>query len=415
MCRHNVAPSISPPEGGQGAFTAIAEIVVPLENDPSTNGSRVDIDGLREHLVDMNELTLRTEVSKTRISGGIEFLAVDGRLGGLSPDSFSGTSSPPMAYPSAPLFASRLNSMGARVDLWSGEDAVLGWVARQGQIRGLDLVDFNCPQHLEGLAPTTVREAVTSASLLTGAVCTRFTADFENGAFTNPDPEKRSEAIDLALHAAEWARELEAKELVVWSAYDGYDYAFQADYRLMWRHCIEAFRTVCDAFPDLKVSLEPKPTEPRRFFIHNTAGAALLMVRDIERDNMGLTLDFGHGLMAAENPAQSAALAGQAGKLFGVQLNDGFVRPGCEDGLALGTVHPTMTLEFIYWLQRSTYEGHIYFDTFPKNEDPVREAEYNIRQFRRWWRLASRLTEQGVAELLAKQDTMGVLELLEAQ
>jgi len=119
--------------------------------------------------------------------------------------------------------------------------------------------------------------------------------------------------------------------------------------------------------------------------------------------------------MAAENPAQSAALAGQDGKLFGVQLNDGFVRPGCEDGLALGTVHPNLTLEFIYWLQRTEYQGHIYFDTFPRNEDPIREAEYNIRQFKKWWRLAQTLETQGLRELLGRQDVMAVLELMEAQ
>ena len=187
---------------------------------------------------------------------------------------------------------------------------------------------------------------------------------------------------------------------MVWTAYDGYDYSLQSDYTLMWNHCVEAFQIICDAFTDLKVSLEPKPTEPRRFFIHNTTGTALLMLRDIARENMGLTLDFGHCLMASENPAQSVALTGQEGKLFGVQLNDGFVKPGCEDGLALGTVHPSMTLEFIYWLQRFDYQGHIYFDTFPKNEDPVREAEFNIRRFRKWWTLANALDEQGLSEML---------------
>ena len=305
--------------------------------------------------------------------------------------------------------------MGARRDLWDGDHSTLDWVARQGTIKGLDLVDFNCPQHLQGLAVEEVKSSLKESSLKTGAVCTRFTEDFVNGAFTNPEHAKRKAAIELALDAGEWACRLDADELVVWSAYDGYDYSMQSDYPLMWKQCVEAFRVVCDAFPKLKVSLEPKPTEPRRFYIHNTSGAALLMVRDIDRENMGLTLDFGHCLMAGENPGQSAALAGQEGKLYGVQLNDGFVRPGCEDGLALGTVHPSMTLEFIYWLQRFDYQGHIYFDTFPKNEDPVREAEYNIRRFRKWWNLARTLDQKGFQEMLENQDTMSILELLEDQ
>ena len=52
----------------------------------------------------------------------------------------------------------------------------------------------------------------------------------------------------------------------------------------------------------------------------NTA-AALLLVREVDRPNFGVTLDYGHQLMAGENPAQSVAMAGAAGKLFGVQAS----------------------------------------------------------------------------------------------
>jgi xylose isomerase len=43
-------------------------------------------------------------------------------------------------------YGSRLNSMKDRSDLWEGPNDVFGWVARQGTIKGLDLVDFNYPQ-----------------------------------------------------------------------------------------------------------------------------------------------------------------------------------------------------------------------------------------------------------------------------
>lgn len=56
--------SPGPDEVGQGAFAALAEIVALLESDPQTDWSTVDIDGLREHLVDMNQLTLNARVSK---------------------------------------------------------------------------------------------------------------------------------------------------------------------------------------------------------------------------------------------------------------------------------------------------------------------------------------------------------------
>lgn len=49
--------------------------------------------------------------------------------------------------------------------------------------------------------------------------------------------------------------------------------------------------------------------------------------------------------------------------------NDGHSRLGAEDGLVFGSVHPTMALELVVWLKRVEYQGAIYFDTFPHNED----------------------------------------------
>jgi len=64
--------SVLPTEPGQGAFAAISEIVAMLAADPQTDWSRVNIDALRAHLVDMNNLVIRTSVSARDIPGGIE-------------------------------------------------------------------------------------------------------------------------------------------------------------------------------------------------------------------------------------------------------------------------------------------------------------------------------------------------------
>jgi hypothetical protein len=62
---------------GQDAFGALQEIVRILEADPHTDRSKVNMDGLREHLIDMNEVTLHTDAAIRRIDGGIE-VAVTG-------------------------------------------------------------------------------------------------------------------------------------------------------------------------------------------------------------------------------------------------------------------------------------------------------------------------------------------------
>jgi hypothetical protein len=56
---------------GQDAFGAIAEIVRMLEADPATDWSKVDIERLRQHLIDMNEVVLRSAVTQTPVSRGL--------------------------------------------------------------------------------------------------------------------------------------------------------------------------------------------------------------------------------------------------------------------------------------------------------------------------------------------------------
>ena len=61
--KHMAAMNGMPVEGGQSAFAAIQEIVGILENDPHTDWSKVDIEALRQHLIDMDNVTLRAAVT----------------------------------------------------------------------------------------------------------------------------------------------------------------------------------------------------------------------------------------------------------------------------------------------------------------------------------------------------------------
>ena len=63
----------APTQPGQGAFAAIQEIVGILEADPKTDWSKVNIDALRQHLIDMNAVTLATDVKSEPVEGGMRF------------------------------------------------------------------------------------------------------------------------------------------------------------------------------------------------------------------------------------------------------------------------------------------------------------------------------------------------------
>jgi hypothetical protein len=66
-----------PTMSGQDAFGTIQEVVQILETDPTTDWSKVNIAALREHLIDMNEVTLRAVASERALDNGVE-IAVTG-------------------------------------------------------------------------------------------------------------------------------------------------------------------------------------------------------------------------------------------------------------------------------------------------------------------------------------------------
>jgi len=68
------AVAVVPTQPGQGAFAAIQEIVQILKADPATDWSKVNIEALRQHLIDMDNVTLHAGVTNQPIDGGMVFV-----------------------------------------------------------------------------------------------------------------------------------------------------------------------------------------------------------------------------------------------------------------------------------------------------------------------------------------------------
>lgn len=73
MTHPGAAAASIPARPGQAAFAAIAEIVAILRADPATDWSKVNIEALRQHLIDMDDVTIRAGVREEAIDGGARF------------------------------------------------------------------------------------------------------------------------------------------------------------------------------------------------------------------------------------------------------------------------------------------------------------------------------------------------------
>lgn len=73
---HGAAPASATPltAPGNDAFAALQEAVEKLLADPKTDWSRVNLEALRQHLVDMQNFTFNVEVTAQKpIDNGVEF------------------------------------------------------------------------------------------------------------------------------------------------------------------------------------------------------------------------------------------------------------------------------------------------------------------------------------------------------
>ncbi|MEO6878243.1 MAG: hypothetical protein ABI205_07170, partial [Gemmatimonadaceae bacterium] len=68
---HDMAPPVAAPSSGQAAFAAISDVVRALEADSTTDWTKVDIEALRAHLIDMDNVTLRAVAKQSNIPGGV--------------------------------------------------------------------------------------------------------------------------------------------------------------------------------------------------------------------------------------------------------------------------------------------------------------------------------------------------------
>ena len=55
----------------QAAFATIQDIVQKLKVDPKTDWSRVNLEALRQHLIDMDQVIMRSSVTQANVDGGV--------------------------------------------------------------------------------------------------------------------------------------------------------------------------------------------------------------------------------------------------------------------------------------------------------------------------------------------------------
>jgi len=202
------------------------------------------------------------------------------------------------------------------------------------------------------------------------------------GSLSSPDAAIRKQAVADTKKGLDFTRTIKAEGYNLWTGQDGFDYPFQTNYQEQWKNMVASVRELCDYAPDVKIAIEPKLREPRNRSLVDTVATALMICNDVDRKNVGLTIDVGHTLQAGGNMARDLDMAIGCDRLFNVHVNDNY--GSWDDDLIVGSVHLIEFLEMFHVLNKRKYSGWISVDIFPYREnqfEAVRESILYMEKF----------------------------------
>ncbi|MTD13246.1 TIM barrel protein [Nakamurella sp. YIM 132087] len=295
-------------------------------------------------------------------------------------------------------------------DGYGAPRTVVDAIELAGQVPDLSVVDLNYPFFGGDFTREDIKAALDAQGLeVIGITPEIYTRVFAKGSFTNPDPGVRELAHELITEAADVVRYFGADYVKLWPGQDGWDYPFQVDHGALWKNSIDGVGRLAAENPDLKFVIEYKPREPRVHMSYSSVARTLLGIEKIGLPNVGILLDFGHALFGGESPADSAQLAIDHGRLFGMDVNDNL--RGWDDDMVAGTVHPIELFEFFYTLEKNNWKGVWQLDQFPFREDSVAAATSAIDFLKAVQRALAKLDFAAVQEAQDNHDAITALRL----
>jgi xylose isomerase len=144
-----------------------------------------------------------------------------------------------------------------------------------------------------------------------------------DGAYTASSKEDYDFAIWRSLRSVDIAKALGTNKIQLWLAREGTLCTESKNPVKMIRQMRDAFNTILQYDPEVRILIEPKPNEPIDRSYCGTAGHALAIgAQTCDPSRVGICIETAHSILAGLDPAADMGFALAWGKLWGVHLND---------------------------------------------------------------------------------------------
>ena len=235
-------------------------------------------------------------------------------------------------------------------------------------------------------------------------------ARIAGGTLSNRDPAIRAEFTQKAKEAMDFCKAIGGVDVMLWLGHDGFDYPFEDDYNTRYGWLAENLHEIASYRSDVKVTIEYKAADPRISQDISNAPKALALCNEVNLPNLGVILDYGHALIAGENPAESAALLNRYNRLFHIHLSDNYCKT--DDDMLIGGITLWRTLEFFYQLQEIGYDGYYVLDIWPPRMDGVEATKVSVKRTLALWNLAKSLPREKMRQYQQEGNVPAIYDLL---
>jgi xylose isomerase len=275
-------------------------------------------------------------------------------------------------------------------------------------VKGVDGLELCYPQDFSN--PAELKKLMESNGLGVSAINVRSRRQdrWIRGSFTSEDPKERAEVVDEFKNAMDIAQELGTDRITTCPLNDGHDYVFEMDYLAAYDYAADSFHKICQHDSKVRICIEYKPSDPRVHCLLASAGETLSFCQSVGDQNLGVTLDFGHSILAGERPAQAVALLHRSNRLSYVHLNDN--DRAWDWDMLPGAFNLVEMIEFLYYLKEVGYTDDWYgYDVMSKEVDTSENFDAVVRLTRKFEGLADRIDRVRMKEIMKMRNPVRAL------
>lgn len=310
--------------------------------------------------------------------------------------------------PKLSVISSFLGSISDKYLQYQEERKLKQKLKMASEIKNIEGVELCYPADFDNLDQ--LKEFLNIYNLQVSAVNFRSRRDnkWMRGSFSSEKSSEREEVITDMKKAIDYALELGCERITTCPLNEGHDYPFEMDYDRGLDYFAESIYEIASYNSEVNICLEYKKNGPRTRSLLANGGETLFFCNQVGRENVGVTMDIGHAILADERPAQTAVMLDKANKLFYIHLNDN--DRAWDWDMIPGSVNIFEFVEFFYYLDRLDYNDWFAYDVFPKEIDTLETFNTVTAITLKLMKIANNLNEKKINNLFAQRNPAAAMK-----